>query len=272
MTHSAITLNIARALNNSGPGSSFENDCTIKPNGPEIMRLRKERGLSRERLSHATGLTHRTLRNLEEKTTYRCKPVTITTLAAFYNVEPNALIEREEKSIVRLLTSSREIIEANARIVASANKILACVGSRSRDEGYMRLIETTLKQRPHLVHYRTMALPPFKQLFQDHLYNLLKIRNPLCRTYGHKTIHIGVYDNLLKQPETSFCANETTALVVMPSPLGLGEYNTAMLIEDPSLSEGFIGLAKSFYQMGRPVETENDIRILGLVKEGNKYV
>ena len=252
--------------------ASDKDDGKVKPNGPEIRRLRKHRGLSRERMADKTGIALKTLRNLESHPTYRCNPITLNTVAAYFHVEPQTLIEPENKPGIRILTSGQEIIEANIQIVASARKVLACIGSRSRDENYLRLIETTLEKHPKLIHFRTMALPPFKQQFQDHLLKLLKIRNPFCRAHGHKTIHVGIYDSILKQSESSICANETTALVVLPSLSGVGEYNTALLIQDPSMAEKYAGLAKSLYQMGRPIETEQEIRQLGLVKDGEKYV
>ena len=251
---------------------SYKDNGRFQPNGPEIMRLRKGRGLSRERLSNLTGMTVKTIRNIEDKTTRFCNPLTLGTLATFFGVEPHTLIEQEDQPVLRLLTSSQEIIEWNSRIVASARKVLACIGSRSRDENYLRLIETTLEAHPALLHFRTMALPPFKQQFQDHLVRVLKIRDPFCRAHGHKTIHIGIYDSVLKQAEPSICANETMALIVLPSLTGPGEYNTALLIQDAAMAEGYIGHAKSLYQMGRPVETEQAISELGLVKDGGRYV
>lgn len=267
------TIRYNGSLRSATPDDIGPLNGRVRPNGPELMRLRKARSLSRERLAAMTGLKERTIRTLEEKVTCRCNPLTITTLAAFYDVEPYTLLaEQDNRPVVRLLTTSREIIETNTRIVASAKTVLACIGSRSRDPEYLRLIEATLEVKPTLIHYRTMTLPPFKKEFQDHLFKVLKTRDPLCRAHGHKTTHIGIYDNLLRQPEASICANETMALVVLPSPKGVGEYNAALLVQDASMAEGYVNLAKNLYQMGRPVETEQEIRKLGLVKDGVKYV
>jgi len=254
------------------PPLVWKDDGKIRPHGRMIMYLRKQNGYSRERLADMSGVSVKIVRNIESNENCRCTPETINALAAFFNVKTHTLIASEKTSSIRILTSSKEIIEANMHLVRASRMVLACIGSRSRDSGYLRVIEDTLQLRPELIHYRTMAHPPFKKDFQEHLLNLLKIRNPLCRTHGYKTLHIGIYDGILRQPEVSLVANETAALVILPSMFGVGEYNTGVLIEDTMIAEGYINLAKSLYQIGRPLETVKDIINLSLVENGSAYV
>lgn len=249
-----------------------KDDGRLTPNGLEIKCLRKLRGLTQEDLALQTGITVKTIRNLENNEKYRCTAETINTLASFFRADTQTLINMGDTLKTRLLTSTQDIIEENMQIATSARKVLACVGSRARDPNYLQRIEATLAEHPKLIHYRTMALPPFKQIFQEHLVKLLKIRDPHCRAQGHKSLHIGIYNDTLKQSEFSFCANEKAVLIVLPSMSGFAEYNTALLIQNAAMAEKYISQAKILYQMGRPLETEQDIRQLGLVKSGEQYV
>ena len=252
--------------------ASVRDDGRVTINGGKIRRLRKQRCLSRERLADLSGLTVKTLRNMETNGSYRSQPETVYALAAYFGVDASTLITADKERGIHILSSSNELINANVSIVSSARKVLACIGSRSRDPEYLQFIEKKLKDTPTLLHYRVMALPPFKKSFQEHLLTLLKIRNPFCRAQGHKITHIGIYDCLLKQPEVSLVANENRALVVLPSMFGVGEYNTALLVEDPYIAQGYIRFAKSLYNMGRPLETEEDILELGLSPKGEYHV
>ena len=246
-------------------------DGKIKPNGTEIKKRRKTRCMTQDRLSEETGLARKTIRNLESNPTYRCRASTINILSKFYGIEPHLLIKQEDGSSIKLLRTAQEMIDVNTKIATSARKFLACVGSRCSDENYMRIVEETLIKYPTVIHYRVMALPPFKKIFQDHLLKLLHIRNPVDRTHGYKTLHIGFHEDTVRQPEYGICVNETTVLIVLPSMFGFGEYNTALLIEDVKAAERYFFLAKSLYLAGRFLETKQAILQLGLVKDGELH-
>lgn len=252
--------------------SATRNDNKLSPDGSTLTRLRHEKVLSREALSEGSGISLKTLRNLETNDDYRCKPKTIEQLSIFYGIEPGALVKQAATTpALTLLTSSDEIIAANIHIAASARKILVCAGSRARDPKYFNTIETTLRTHSSVVHFRVMAWPPFKQSFQDHLLELLQIRNPIDRSHGYKTIHIGLYSEHLKFAEHAICANEKSALIVLPSMFGLGEYNTALLIEGTQAVEKYTSIVKSLYQICQPLETAEKIKAIGLVQNGDYY-
>lgn len=84
-------------------------------------------------------------------------------------------------------------------------------------------------------------------------------------------MHIGLYREHLKFAEHAICANEKSALIVLPSMYGLGEYNTALLIEDNKAVEKYIGIVKSLYQICESLETSESIKAIGLVPNGDYY-
>lgn len=244
-----------------------KDDGKVYPDGDAIKRMRKKHGHSRERLAELTGIALKTLRKLETIPLYRCRPCTIGLLAQQYGVEPAVFILAEDCTDMKLLTTLPEILEAKCRIITSAKSVLACVGSRSRHEGLLRLIESTLQEKPDLVHYRTMSLPPFKKEFQSHLLKILKLREPHRKTGENKTLHVGIYDCLISHSESHILTNEATALVMLPCVAGIGSRSTAVLLEDVSIARKYINLVKTLYRRGRAVETEQDVINLGLVNE-----
>jgi transcriptional regulator with XRE-family HTH domain len=268
MTNNLVgILSAANSLEQAQYSMPFKkDDGKVYPDGGAIKRMRKQRGYSRERLAELTGVAIKTLRSIETRPLYRCRPCTIGILAQHFGVEGSIFILPEDCTDLRLLTSIPEIIEAKVKIVTSAKSILACVGSRSRHEGLLRLIELNLKEKPDLVHYRTMFLPPFKKEFQDHLLNVLKIREP-HKANEKKTLHMGIFDCLISQSEAHIVANETTALVMLPCVAGIGSHSTAVLLEDADIARKYIDLVKTLYRRGRIIETEQDVIDLGLVNE-----
>lgn len=125
------------------PELVIKDDGKIKPSFIEIKRYRKLSGISQERLSDLTGISLKTIRNLESNPNYSCRAGTLAALAAFFKLEPSALVQQPAKGkTLRLLTSAHEIIAANTEIARSAQKYLLCVGSRARDEQYLRTSST----------------------------------------------------------------------------------------------------------------------------------
>jgi transcriptional regulator with XRE-family HTH domain len=246
---------------------SIKDDGKVCPDGATIRRMRKQRGYSRDRLAELTGVAIKTLRMIETRPFYRCRPCTIGILAQHFGVEPSAFILPEDCTDMRLLTSIPEILQAKSKIITSAKSVLACVGSRSRHESLLRLIESTLETKPGLVHYRTMSLPPFKKEFQNHLLKILKIREARQIPLEHKTLHIGIHDCLISHSESHILVNETTALVMLPCVAGIGSRSTAVLLEDADIAQKYIGLIEALYRSGRIIETEQDVLDLGLVNE-----
>jgi transcriptional regulator with XRE-family HTH domain len=257
-------------LDEGAGGAWMNRACKITPDGKTILRLRLEKGLGRDEVARKAGISVKTLRNLETKPGHHATPLVISCLATYFGIDRSALVERSLPA-TSVLTSTADILRANVDIAGSARDVLLCVGSRSRDASYLRAIEAALEANPRLSHYRVMALPPFKPIFQQHLLRLIEIRDPLDRSCGYKTIHVGIYRDTIRQPECGVCVNETTALVVLPSISSVGEYNTAMLTNDKRVVDGLINLGKTLYQMSAPLETPGAIVAVGLLGNGDYY-
>ena len=90
----ARLLNTANSLNLTKYKQPFmkKDDGKVRPNSAALRRLRKQCGYTRKRLEVLTGITMKTLRNLEAEPDYRCYPSTLGVLAQHYNVSPSSLI------------------------------------------------------------------------------------------------------------------------------------------------------------------------------------
>ena len=52
-----------------------------------------------------------------------------------------------------------------------------------------------------LVHWRVLVGPPHRQVLKDHLIRLLDLRDPADRTYGMQTLHLGMVEDQIREPE-----------------------------------------------------------------------
>lgn len=154
-----------------------------------------------------------------------------------------------------LITSSADLIRTNADIVSEAEEVFFATGSRSRDAAYLEAIESRLKVRPSLIHYRVLIGSPFRALLKQHLLRLIGMRSPDDRSAGFKTLHLGVFEKPLQQAEVFIAGNEKRVLIVLPSRKGLGEYNTALVIDDHSYVRDAFNFVKQMYAASRQIET-----------------
>ena len=143
MTVTKAVANQSAPANESLSPDEGKDDGKICPDTNEIKRLRKQNGISQETLAYKTGLSLKTIRNLESNPNYRCRASTLSVLADFYGIEAKAFVIRDDKKIT-LLTNTNDIIAANINICRSAEKIFACMGSRSRDVAYLEEVEKKL--------------------------------------------------------------------------------------------------------------------------------
>jgi hypothetical protein len=67
-----------------------------------------------------------------------------------------------------------------------------------------------------LVHWRVLVGPPHRQVLKDHLIRLLDLRDPADRTYGMQTLHLGMVEDQIREPERFFVASESQAVVTIP--------------------------------------------------------
>jgi hypothetical protein len=165
-----------------------------------------------------------------------------------------------------VIKSAKALIDYNRRIVNNAQEILFATGSRSRDAKYLETIEKKLKETPELVHYRVLFDLPYHQVLKDHLRRLVNLRRPEDRNYGLKTIYIGLYRGHLRQFETFILGNERQALVILPSFLGVGEYNSGIIFTGRDEVDGLQRFVKQLYALSEIVETIDKVEALRVLK------
>lgn len=180
-------------------------------------------------------------------------------LANYYGVPAGDLFAHQDRELTadaetpRLLAGHHDLHAAMTAIVHEAETYLVVVGSRSRDAAYLDTIATVLIQRPDLVHYRVLLGPPRHQVLKDHLLKLVDIRDPHDRSFGVKTLHIGIVEGP-DTPERFLCASERGAVVPIPSLTSSEAFDSGVLFES-AVAERLIDHARQLYAGSRKIET-----------------
>jgi hypothetical protein len=183
--------------------------------------------------------------------------------------EPDALTAHhhaEPAGGVSLIRSNDDLVAALLDVVETADHCLAAVGSRSRDPKYLEAIEQHVEQSG-ITHYRVLCGPPHWSVLKDHLTRLLRIKagQPVG---GNQRMFIGVLSDFSREPERFLCANEHTAVVVLPSLNGVERYDTALRLDGVQFGMSYVRLAQELYAGARPIETDQDVAALAVVREG----
>jgi transcriptional regulator with XRE-family HTH domain len=153
-----------------------------------------------------------------------------------------------------LLVTHTEVTAAMGRIVRDARTFLAMTGSRSREPEYMETVERVLSAQPGLVHYRVLFGPPRNQIFKDHLHRLLEVCDPRDRSVsGVQRLHIGLAPAAYQ--ENCLCTNEREAVVVQPSLVSPGNFDTAVLFSQASHARAMVSYVQQLYQVSEKLET-----------------
>jgi len=167
---------------------------------------------------------------------------------------------------VRVVTTYDALNAAMLAVVRDARECLVAVGSRSREARYLEAIEEVVRERPRLVHYRLLVGPPHRQVLKDHLLRLLKLRDPDSREYGLQTLYMGMVDDPLRKPERFFVATEQAAVVALPSTTTVGNFDTAIVFEDPRDAQGFIQHARELYAGTQRLEGPDAVQQLPVLR------
>ncbi len=167
----------------------------------------------------------------------------------------------------RVIKSAEELLTTNEQIVNEAQENLFTTGSRSRDPKYLQAIERRLEAVPKLVHHRVLFGVPHHRVLKDHLRRLLELRDPEDRSHGFKTIHLGLFNDYMRQFETFILGNENEALVLLPSLLGVGEYNSGIIFTGRDEVDGLWRFVKDLYGWSAKVETLKAIEALRALDE-----
>ena len=190
-----------------------------------------------------------------------------TLLADYYGRPPEVLFAHQDTQLAtadeapRLLVGHRDLREAMIDVVERAEDYLAIAGSRSRDLIYLKTIESVLTARPELVHYRVLFGPPRHTDLTEHLRRLLDLRDPHDRSFGLKTLHIGLITDELNTPERFFCASEHAAVVPIPSLTSADAFDSGVLL-GAEAARRLIDHARQCYAAARRVETPAAVQAL----------
>jgi len=155
---------------------------------------------------------------------------------------------------------------AMLEVVGSAERSLAVCGSRSRDPAYLQAIEHSLGGRPQLVHWRVLVGPPHRGVLKEHLARLLALRDPADRAHGLQTLHIGMVDDPVREPERFFVASEARAVVTIPSLSTAGTFDTGIVLAHPLQAKGLIEHAKQLYASSVRLETLAAVHALAVLR------
>jgi succinyl-diaminopimelate desuccinylase len=161
-----------------------------------------------------------------------------------------------------LITSGSELSAALIAVVRGARECLVAVGSRSREPGYLREIEQAVREWPTMIHYRILIGLPHTQILKDHLLRLLALRPITAGDDDGKSLYLSILDDLVADPERFFVASEHTALVMLPSATSPANFDTALLVRDPTYVDGLLQHGKALYGRRR-LETVEAYRLSG---------
>ena len=237
-----------------------------------VRELRRTKGMTREDLSQRSGLSVACIQKIEQGTTKRPRLGTVRLLAAAFDVDISQLTGHALNA-VQLLTSNDDVVRWNMRIAQEAKQLLAVTGSRSHDKPYLEIIEQRLRENPDLVHYRIMFTRPLRQELHDHIQRLVSFRDPQDRSVnGNQTTHIGWFQDHAHQQEFCVCANESCALLVLPSMHGMGKYTTALVVRNKQIVKGWLQWIVELYQAcSNKIEDIQAAKELGVANRKNLY-
>ena len=141
-------------------------------------------------------------------------------LCEIFGQPPDVLFAHQDEHLAsglagpKLLAGWDALQAAMLATVTGARECLVVTGSRSRDRKYLEAIEAVVVERPSLVCYRVLFGPPHHQVLNEHLLELLRLRDPGDRSLGVKTLHVGMVEDVTASPERFFCASERMAVTV----------------------------------------------------------
>lgn len=166
---------------------------------------------------------------------------------------------------VQLLTSGDKLNSALRQVVRTARQSLIAVGSRSHQPRYLQEIEDAIEANPRLVHYRILIGQPHSEILKDHLLTLLKLCSNRCIADGRKTLHISMVTDLSRSYERFFVANETLAVVTLPSANSPDNFDAGLLVRDQQYIQGLLQHGRALYGKHR-LESEEAITKLEVIE------
>jgi hypothetical protein len=158
---------------------------------------------------------------------------------------------------VKVLTSEDEINAALRATVTKADKLLICVGSRSRDHAYLNAIEERLRDKARLRHKRILCGPPAHDVLKAHLLKIQRLH------HDDRAIELGVLDMArCEDPEQSLCASENRAVIVVPALGTFGKYDSAIVVTQKRHVEAVVNYCERLWKDARKLKERNDVNAL----------
>jgi hypothetical protein len=132
---------------------------------------------------------------------------------------------------VRVARTVHEVRHELDRIVDEAREYLVCLGSRSREAGYLDRIIAKLTHEPRLTHYRVLWGEPHHDVMIGHLHRLLTLQSLRESQDGAGRVHVALFRDWKLEPERFLVGNEHQALMVMP-PHQVGTFDCAIVFRN----------------------------------------
>jgi len=178
---------------------------------------------------------------------------------------PSPFRDCSDSQELRLVRSTKELIDECAETIVSAKQVLVVSGSRARDPRIFEAIERQLTTFPELVHYRVVFDRPHSDALKRHLLRLLEIRDPHDRSLGYQTLHLGLFKNFALDHEWNIVANESRALILLPSFTAIARNDTALMLAAPTDANRIVQYVRDLYLKSSCLETREQVRSLRIL-------
>lgn len=132
---------------------------------------------------------------------------------------------------VRVVRSANELRRHLERLVDEARECLLCLGSRSREAGYLDHIAAKLTHDASIAHYRVLFGEPHHEVMIPHLFRLLSLQSLRESQDNAAKIRIGLFHDFKLEPERFIVANEHEALTVL-APQQVGTFDSAVIFRN----------------------------------------
>ena len=121
-------------------------------------------------------------------------------------------------------------------IVSSANEFLYVTGSRSKNPQYLEAIEKKLEERRDLRHVRILIGVPRYDIMVAHLRKVASLCAARPRKDGRRSFEVGYFNLGDRAAERFIVCSEKRLLISLPSFRTALGYDTALIVDDPSVA------------------------------------
>jgi len=160
---------------------------------------------------------------------------------------------------IRIVNGHENIHAELTRMVAKANEVLYCVGSRSRDTDYLRDIEERVRSQTSLRHYRVLCGEPRHEILKQHAVKLMEMRAVDSQSTGRIRLAIcSAADEL----EPAVCVTDNRALVVTPALGRYGRLDSAIVLDRPADVKTVRHYVETMFANSRELTTAGEVQAL----------